>query len=45
MNQSKYVNSQLTDFLPKHVFDCIVDKYDGNKHVRFFTCCNIITKA
>ena len=40
MNQGKYVYSQLTDFLPKRVFDCLVDKYDGNKHVRFFTCCN-----
>lgn len=40
MNQGRYVYSQLTDFLPKRVFDCIVDKYDGNKHVRFFTCWN-----
>jgi len=40
MNQGKYVYSQLTDFLPKRVFDCIVDKYDGNKHVKFFTCWN-----
>ncbi len=40
MNQGKYIYSQLTDFLPKRVFDCIVDKYDGNKHVRFFTCWN-----
>jgi FOG: Transposase and inactivated derivatives len=40
MNQGKYVYSQLTDFLPKRVFDCLVDKYDGNKHVRFFTCWN-----
>jgi hypothetical protein len=40
MNQGKYVYSQLTDFLPKRVFDCIVDKYNGNKHVRFFTCWN-----
>lgn len=40
MNQGKYLYSQLTDFLPKRVFDCLVDKYDGNKHVRFFTCWN-----
>jgi len=38
MNQGKFVYSQLTDFLPKRVFDCLVDKYNGNKHVRFFTC-------
>lgn len=40
MNQGKYVFSQLTDFLPKRVFDCLVDKYTGNKYVRFFTCWN-----
>ena len=40
MNKGKYVYSQLTDFLPKRVFDCLVDKYNGNKHVRFFTCWN-----
>lgn len=40
MNQGKFVYSQLSDFLPKRVFDCIVDKYNGNKHVRFFTCWN-----
>jgi hypothetical protein len=40
MNQGKFVYSQLTDFLPKRVFDCLVDKYNGNKHVRFFTCWN-----
>jgi len=42
MNQGKFVYSQLTDFLPKRVFDCLVDKYNGNKHVRFFTCWNQI---
>ncbi len=40
MNQGKYVFSQLTDFMPKRVFDCLVDKYTGNKYVRFFTCWN-----
>lgn len=40
MNQGKFVYSQLTDFLPKRVFDCLVDKYQGNKRVRFFTCWN-----
>lgn len=40
MNQGKYVFSQLTDFMPKRVFDCLVDKYAGNKYVRFFTCWN-----
>lgn len=40
MNQGKYVFAQLTEFLPKRVFDCIVARYSGNKHVRFFSCWN-----
>jgi len=27
-------------FSSQTCFDCIVDKYDGNKHVKFFTCWN-----
>lgn len=40
MNQGKYVFAQLTEFLPKRVFDCIVVRYSGDKHVRFFSCWN-----
>jgi hypothetical protein len=40
MNQGKYIFAQLTDFLPRRVFDRIVDKYDGNKYVRSFSCWN-----
>lgn len=40
MNQGKYIFAQLTDFLPHRVFDRLVDKYEGNKHVRSFTCWN-----
>jgi hypothetical protein len=40
MNQGKYIFAQLTDFLPRRVFDRIVEKYDGNKYVRFFSCWN-----
>jgi FOG: Transposase and inactivated derivatives len=40
MNQGKYIFAQLTDFLPRRVFDRIVDKYDGNKKTRSFTCWN-----
>lgn len=40
MNQGKYVFAQLTEFLPKRVFDCIVTRYSGDKHVRFFSCWN-----
>jgi hypothetical protein len=37
MNQGKYIFAQLTDFLPRRVFDRLVDKYEGNKHIRSFT--------
>ena len=40
MNQGKYIFAQLTEFLPRRSFDRIVAKYDGNKHVRSFTCWN-----
>ncbi len=40
MNQGKYVYSQLTVFLPKRVFDRLVDKYQGNKYIKHFTCWN-----
>lgn len=40
MNQGKYIFAQLTDFLPRRVFDAIVAKYDGNKKTRTFTCWN-----
>ncbi|MBR6936201.1 MAG: IS4 family transposase [Prevotella sp.] len=38
MSQGQYVFTQLCSFLPKCVFDCLVDKYDGNKWVKSFTC-------
>lgn len=40
MNQGKYIFAQLTDFLPRRVFDRIVKKHNGNKYVRSFTCWN-----
>lgn len=40
MNQGKYIFAQLTEFLPRRVFDRIVKKHNGNKHVRTFTCWN-----
>jgi len=40
MNQGKYIFAQLTDFLPQRVFDRLVSKYDGNKHVKHFSCWN-----
>lgn len=40
MNQGKYIFAQLTEFLPRRVFDGIVEKHDGNKYVKSFTCWN-----
>jgi hypothetical protein len=40
MNQGKYVFSQLTEFLPQRVFDGLVEKYQGDKYVRHFSCWN-----
>ena len=40
MNQGKYIFAQLTDFLPRRVFDRIVKNHEGNKYVRSFTCWN-----
>jgi len=38
MNQIKFICAQLTDFLPRRVFDRIVQNHEGNKYVRTFTC-------
>jgi hypothetical protein len=40
MNQGKYIFAQLSEFLPRRVFDRIVTKYSGNLRVRSFTCWN-----
>jgi len=40
MNQGKYVFSQLSEFLPQRVFDGFVEKYEGDKYVRHFSCWN-----
>lgn len=40
MDQGKYVFWQLSEFLPQRVFDGIVQKYDGDKYVRHFSCWN-----
>ena len=40
MYQGKYVFAQITEFLPRRVFDGIVQKYNGNKYTRTFTCWN-----
>lgn len=40
MNQGKYVFSQVVTFLPARIFDRCVDKHNGNKWVKHFTCWN-----
>jgi len=40
MNQGKYVFAQITEFLPRRVFDGIVEKHNGKKQIRSFTCWN-----
>lgn len=40
MNTGKYVFSQLIEILPRRAFDRLVDKYNGNKYVKHFTCWN-----
>jgi hypothetical protein len=40
MNQGKFIFNQLTDFLPQRVLDRLVENYNGNKYVKFFSCWN-----
>ncbi len=40
MNSGKYVFAQITEFLPQRIFDRIVNKYDGNKYIKHFSCWN-----
>lgn len=37
---SRFIFRQLVDLLPHRVFDTFVQKYDGNKRIRSFTCWN-----
>lgn len=40
MNKNKYVFAQLIEFLDKGKFRHLVDKYNGNRYVKSFTCWN-----
>ena len=40
MNKDKYVFAQLLEFLDYDKFRHLVDKYDGNKYVKYLTCWN-----
>jgi hypothetical protein len=38
MNNGRTIFSQITDFLPIHEFRQFVDRYDGNRRTRSFSC-------
>lgn len=40
--QDKYVFTQLIAFLNRTQFNKDVRKYDGNRHMKYFTCWNPI---
>lgn len=40
MNKNKYVFAQLIEFLDKDKFRHLVDKYNGNRYFKSFTCWN-----
>jgi hypothetical protein len=40
MNKGNFVFAQLSEFLPRRIFDRIVSKHSGNKYVKHFTCWN-----
>ncbi|MDH8701418.1 hypothetical protein M2138_000760 [Dysgonomonadaceae bacterium PH5-43] len=40
MNKGTYIFTQLCQFLPRDYFEYLVKKYQGNKHVKSFTCWN-----
>ncbi len=40
MNTGKTIFSQLMDILPRHVFHQCVQRYEGNRRVRTFSCWN-----
>ena len=42
MNKDKYVFAQLIEFLNNDKFRRLVDKYDGNRYVKYLTCWNQI---
>lgn len=40
MNIGRYIFAQVTDFIPRYVFDKYVKKYKGDFHVKELTCYN-----
>ncbi len=40
MYRNTYIFNQLCSFIPKDIFDRLVKKYNGNYHVKHYTCWN-----
>ena len=40
MNIGRFIFAQITDFIPRYVFDKFVSKYKGDFHVKDLTCYN-----
>ena len=40
MNKSKYVFAQLVEFLNNDKFRHLVDKYNGDRYIKSFSCWN-----
>ena len=40
MHKGSLIFTQVCKYLPKRAFDCLVDKYEGNKWVKSFSCWN-----
>ena len=38
MNRGKYVFAHICAFLPQRTFRHYVEKYDGDKHIKHFSC-------
>jgi hypothetical protein len=38
MNTGQIIFAQLMDFLPRHEFNCCVQRYSGNHRIRSFSC-------
>jgi hypothetical protein len=38
MNAGQIIFAQLMDFLPRHEFNCCVQRYSGNHRIRSFSC-------
>ena len=40
MSQIPYIFTQLTSYIPKDIFDRLVQKYNSNAGVKYYSCWN-----